>query len=192
MRTRLKQGNSHLIVLIGEEEIDCESSVLYVYDFDWNLYLSPWYSRCVFSKGDDFGGKADEFLKELVDIVSSMDYEKKVIAGYSLAGLFSLYACMNTDIFDGCVCCSGSLWYPDFVSYVRSHPVQCDHVYLSLGKKEKNTKNMVMRNVEKCTFEVYETLHSECHVMFEYNEGGHFDHISERLEKGITWMERVL
>lgn len=192
MRTRLKKGNNNLIVMIGEEKITCESSILYVYDFDWNLHLAPWYAKRIFSRGNDFGGKAAEFLKELMDIVSPLNYEKKVIAGYSLAGLFSLYACMNTDIFDGCICCSGSLWYPEFVSYVKEHPVQCDHVYLSLGNKEKNTKNRVMRNVENCTVVVYETLQSECHVVFEYNEGGHFDHIPDRLEKGIRWMENVL
>ncbi|MGM9941387.1 MAG: hypothetical protein ACI32N_05275 [Bulleidia sp.] len=192
MKTKLKHGNSQLIVMIGEAEIVCDSSVLYVYDFDWNRYLSPWPCERVFSNGNDFEGKADDFLNELLETVSALEYEKTVIAGYSLAGLFSLYACVNTNVFDGCVCCSGSLWYPEFVSYVTAHPVQCDHVYLSLGNREKNTKNRLLRNVETCSLEVYRILQKQCDTFFAYNEGTHSDDITGRLKKGIEWMETVL
>ena len=56
------------------------------------------------------------------------------IMGYSLAGLFALWAMYQTDIFAGCATCSGSMWYPGFVEYVNSQPTLANkQIYISLG-----------------------------------------------------------
>ena len=70
------------------------------------------------------------------------------LMGYSLAGLFALWAAYESDVFSGIVCCSGSLWFPDWDHYVRDHVIQSKcSVYLSLGGKEEKTKNKVMAAV---------------------------------------------
>ena len=70
------------------------------------------------------------------------------LAGYSLAGLFALWAAYECDIFSGIACCSGSLWFKDWDIYMREHTLKrkCS-VYLSLGGKEEKTKNAVMATV---------------------------------------------
>ena len=57
------------------------------------------------------------------------------IAGYSLAGLFAVYALYRTDVFARAASVSGSLWFPGFREYVFSHTPLCrpDCVYFSLG-----------------------------------------------------------
>ena len=50
--------------------------------------------------------------------------EKRVIGGYSLGGLFSMYAAVNTDLFGTVLSCSSSLWYPGFLDYLKEHPLK--------------------------------------------------------------------
>ena len=68
-------------------------------DLDWNHDMAPWDSPAAFKKGTPFTGGADDYLRLLVDEIIP-EAEKDLatppawrgIAGYSLAGLFALYA----------------------------------------------------------------------------------------------------
>lgn len=44
---------------------------------------------------------------------------KRAICGYSLGGLFALYAFVNDERFDACASISGSLWYQGWMGYLR-------------------------------------------------------------------------
>ncbi len=198
MQKQLLNGNNTLIVLVGTDEAGRyrekfkEETLLFIYDFDWNRCLSPWPSGKVFRKGEDFAGEADAFISELVplisDIQNSMAAEETIIAGYSLAGLFSLYFCTKTDLFDGVVSASGSLWYPGFTDYLKQNPVRCGTAYLSLGDREKLSRSPVMSTVENETEQVFGLLNKYCTAVFEMNPGGHFENEEERTEKGIVWV----
>jgi len=89
---------------------------------DWNKDLSPWKAPAVFGK-DDFGdgaqGTLDEILKYCKD--SSKTY---IIGGYSLAGLFALWAACQTDLFYGVAAASPSMWFPGFLEYVERNDEQ--------------------------------------------------------------------
>ena len=66
---------------------------------DWNNDLSPWKAPAVFGK-EDFGDGASKTLEELLKLCT--DNEKTYyIGGYSLAGLFALWAAYQTDVFGG-------------------------------------------------------------------------------------------
>ena len=41
------------------------------------------------------------------------------IGGYSLAGLFSLWAAYQTDVFSGFAAASPSVWFPGFIEYMK-------------------------------------------------------------------------
>ncbi len=77
-----------------------------------------------------------------------MKEQEHWLAGYSLAGLFALWAAYECDTFSGIACCSGSLWFKNWDIYMREHILKrkCS-VYLSLGGKEEKTKNAVMATV---------------------------------------------
>ena len=187
-------GNETLVTVFGtdeEEELAKEKlpcSLLYISGFDWNADLSPWPADPVFSRGEPFAGKADDFIKEAEDIIRSYPAERRIAAGYSLAGMFALYFASKTDLFDGVISASGSLWYPDFTSYIAAHPLSCRSVYLSLGDQEAKTKNPVMASVLAKTEEMRDILKEYTDCVLEMNPGNHFKDPGLRLARGIRHM----
>ena len=81
-----------------------------------------------------------------------------------------------------------SLWYPDFVNFVKSNRplINLEKVYLSLGDKEKISKINLLKDVQINTEEIYEFYKSNgINVTYELNEGGHFKEVNLRIAKGI-------
>lgn len=190
MKKEFRRRGNKLAVLVGAEDLPQldtgEFSVLAITDFDWNEMLSPWPAEKIFRKGDDFAGRADEMLEYiLAQPELSGSWEEIIIAGYSLAGLFALYACTRTDRFAGCASVSGSLWFPGFADYMKEHPVHAQKVYLSLGDREKDTKNPVMKEVENNTLRIRDLLNVYSDVYFEMNPGGHFQEPELRMKKAL-------
>lgn len=188
IETELAEREGPLIVIFEEEEFhlpkDIKASVMRVKNIDWNRDLSPWPAPKVFKKGENFSGCGKETLEVILAALKNRK-EKILIAGYSLAGLFALYACTETDRFSGCVSASGSMWFPEFDIWLKSHPVHCPYVYLSLGDTEKNTRNPLMASVEERTKEAYEIISKQTVCEFEMNPGNHFNDPQGRLLKGI-------
>ena len=162
---------------------------------DWNRELSPWPAPKVFRGGGDFGGKGPAFLDTLTgQIVPPVEAQlgfspvSRAIAGYSLAGLFTLWSVFQTDMFDRAASVSGSLWFDRFMDYMKSSapPNGLRRIYLSLGNREKNARNQRMAAVEDCTRKSAEVLRGwNIPVMFEINPGGHFQDIPGRIARGI-------
>ncbi|MCR5289751.1 MAG: hypothetical protein K6E51_07155 [Treponema sp.] len=161
---------------------------------DWNAQFSPWYAPAVFGK-DDFGGKGRETLHFLEnecfsEIKSRFPESNIFLTGYSLAGLFSLWALYESDTFNGAVCCSSSLWFDKWDEYVSSHSIKSpSKIYMSLGDREEKTKNKIMAKVGDRTRIQVELLKDDSNVeklYFEWNEGGHFDEPRKRVAKGIA------
>ena len=136
---------------------------------DWNADLSPWAILPVYKSDEPFTGGADAYLETLTGeiipaIIGEFGNEPAYIAlaGYSLAGLFAVYAMYRTDRFARIASASGSMWYPGFVEFVKSHEPAAlpEKLYLSLGDREARTRNQIMTTVEKNTevlFEHYDT-----------------------------------
>ncbi len=192
-----KEGTGDtLIVMIGEEDIQPFARqfpgicFLGIYDFDWNRYMSPWPAERIFRKGEDFAGEAGEFLNELDPILQEYPQSRKIIIGYSLAGLFALYASTIRDDLYGIGSVSGSLWYTGLDEYMRTHPCKAQRVYLSLGDQEKNTRNPLMSKVEEKTSEIAELLNTDHDMIFELNKGNHFQNAEQRLTRAIAWLIR--
>lgn len=61
-----------------------------------------------------------------------------------MAGLFTLWAAYQTDAFAGVAAASPSIWFPDFLQYMKEHDIRTESVYLSLGDREEKTRNLVM------------------------------------------------
>ena len=170
-------------------------NLLVVGNIDWNHDMSPWYMPSIYSKEKSFSGGADEYLRLLIDNILPKANEKidgepgfTGITGYSLAGLFAVYAMYKTDVFDRVASMSGSLWFYDFMEYCKRNDFRKlpDKIYFSLGDKEANTRNPVLKTVEDNTRELseyFKNLGSE--VIFELNKGNHFTDTILRGAKGI-------
>lgn len=164
-----------------------------LYGYDWNRDLSPWPSKAIFKNGEDFKGEGDEYLKKITEeVIPSLGVQAEyyALAGYSLAGLFALYAAYRCDVFSKIVSASGSLWYPGLIDFVRNNELskKVDTIYLSLGDKEARTKNPVMAAVEENTELIYSLYKDKIKCTFELNEGNHFKDAPYRLYKGIRYI----
>jgi len=161
---------------------------------NWNHDLSPWATPEIRNNRHGFGG-ADEYIKKLTneimpEIRAKLGFEPEftAIAGYSLAGLFALYAAYRTDIFSRVASVSGSLWFPGFTEFAEANKFAKtpDLIYLSLGDTEAKTrdKNLapVRKNTEKLA-EIYKLRTIQ--TVFELNPGNHFTETILRTAKGI-------
>ena len=166
---------------------------------DWNADFSPWPTPAVFGR-EEFAGRGLNtlaWLKEAcIPAVEEDQPAVRGIAGYSLAGLFSLWAFYESGLFQGAASCSGSLWYPGWTEYVQHHQApdgSC--VYLSLGDREEKTRNRTMAAVGDCTRWMKQQLENDARVRahtLEWNPGGHFSEPELRLAKGMAWGIRQL
>ena len=161
---------------------------------DWNLDLSPWEAPPVFGS-EGFGGGAQDTLEAvLTSVVPQIRTQagaeaKLLLSGYSLAGLFAVWAACQTDTFRGIASASGSLWFPGFLDFVKGHPLQTEAVYLSLGDKEEKTRNPVMRTVGDCVREAHAYLSENgMRTVLEWNPGNHFKEPDLRMAKGFAWL----
>ncbi|MBR5091120.1 MAG: alpha/beta hydrolase [Ruminiclostridium sp.] len=165
---------------------------------DWNSDLSPWAIPPVYKNDEPFTGGADAYLETLTGeivpaIIAEIGIEPAYIAlvGYSLAGLFAVYAMYRTKMFSRIASASGSLWYPGFMDYAKSHELAVlpEKLYFSLGDKEARTRNQIMAKVEQNTRDLHEYYRSlGIGTVFELNEGNHFKDAGLRIAKAITWI----
>ncbi|MBQ7077034.1 MAG: esterase [Lachnospiraceae bacterium] len=159
----------------------------------WGRELSPWEAEAAFGD-ENFGDGAGETLKYVLENVvpevlngRKMKDVRFYLGGYSLSGLFSLWAACNTDIFTGIAAVSPSVWFSGFVDYVRKNEIYTEKLYLSLGDKEDKTKNVIMKNVKNAIEEIYDmALNRGIPCTLEYNTGGHFKDMEFRMAKGFA------
>lgn len=162
----------------------------------WNDDLSPWTAPPVFGK-EGFGGKAIETLRyvqtEFFPIVAEKlvhpEKARRLIGGYSLAALFALFACYETNDFTACAAASPSVWFPNWAdAYIRTHRMQAGTVYLSLGDRESQAKNQTMARVGSCIEQQAARLQADGvqHVL-EWNAGGHFKDSEKRTARAFAW-----
>ena len=154
---------------------------------DWNDELSPWNAPAVFGN-EGFGNGAEDTLAEILTICSDKS-KNYYIGGYSLAGLFALWAAFQTEKFSGVAAASPSVWFPDFVGYMKENKIKCDAVYLSLGDREEHTKNQTMAAVGDNIRALHTALTQRgTACTLEWNTGGHFKDVDLRTARAFAWV----
>ena len=165
---------------------------------DWNGDLSPWPAAPVFGR-EPFGGHARETLQTLVDSALPALYDWLIgegidgalpvcVGGYSLAGLFALWARYESDRFAAVCAASPSMWFPGWDAYADARPCPTGPAYLSLGKKEPKTRNAQMATVGDAIERQYarfEAAHAP--AILQWNEGNHFTEPEKRTAAGFAW-----
>lgn len=205
-KIEIQRGSKEDYIIYLHDEFDSKihaffqgrHTVVLIKNNDWEKDFTPFPHNKVFHGGRDFSGGAKDYLKELVEeIVPSVEMEigfkpkHRIIAGYSLAGLFAFYAGMNSYHFDEVCCCSGSLWYPGYVESLEKvlPPSTLKKVYLSLGDKESKTKNPYLLKAEDCMRKVEAYLaKNKIESTFFLEQGGHFEPSDPRLERGLRYL----
>ena len=183
----------------------------------WEENFSPWCAPRVFAKGPNFGDGAQKTLDILINHVIPWAESEltdpptyRVLVGYSLAGLFSLWAGVSQQVARGCQpgapaapqpaatfqrigAVSGSFWFPGLLDYVdqqlREGVVGLTHAYLSLGDREARTPNPQIMHVRENAELLASKLESAgITSMFELNRGNHFQNVEGRMQKALDWL----
>ena len=164
----------------------------------WNAELTPWPAPPVFGKIPFSDGAhstllyiVDELLPTLKERYSiEFNKENTILGGYSLAGLFSLWAGYQQNIhLRGIVSASPSAWYTGWLDYANTHQPQIEHAYLSLGDKEEKTKTKIMSTIKQDILsqeQIFKNKGVNCKM--EWNEGNHFQDNGIRIAKGFLWL----
>ena len=161
----------------------------------WERDFSPVPAPKVFHGGKDFPGGASDYLTRFVSKVvpylikhCSITPDRIVLSGYSLAGLFALYASQNA-LFTDILSASGSLWFPEYIDYLRIQKVYARNIYLSIGDRESRSKSKILQTAFKKQREAYKILSSRNkNVTFFLEKGGHFDAPEKRVMRGVEWL----
>ncbi len=178
-------------------EIDEHSfNLVCIGDLKWDHDMTPWYCPPLSADDTPCTGGADDYLALLTEKILPHTLEMIHgtpahigIAGYSLAGLFAVYALHKTDVFDRAASMSGSFWFPDFKDYVLSHEMkrQPEKMYISLGDKEAKVRHHLLRTVRDHTEAIVEYLRQQgIDVTWELNPGNHYQDAAMRSAKGIA------
>lgn len=178
----------------------------------WEENFSPWCAPRVFAKGPNFGDGAQKTLDTLINQVIPWTESElteppayRVLVGYSLAGLFSLWAGVSQQVARGCQpddtpttfqrigAVSGSFWFPGLLDYIDQQlsggVVGLTHAYLSLGDREARTPNpQIMHVQENAELLASKLKDAGITSTFEINRGNHFQNVEGRMQKALDWL----
>lgn len=173
-------------------------SLVAVSKLKWDHDMTPWYMGPISKHDTPCTGGADDYLKLLLDEIMpeaeallSGAPAWRGLAGYSLAGLFALYALYQTDVFARAASMSGSFWFEGIMEYVCSHEMKRkpDCLYFSLGDKESSTDNPILNVVQQNTQEIETLYHGKgIETTFVLNSGSHYQACNKRTAAGIHWI----
>lgn len=161
---------------------------------DWTIDLMPWPDRNI-SREEEVGKRAQDTLSYvLLSLVPRLQERygslPMILGGYSLGGLFSLWASMQTDCFRAVAAASPSVWIKDWIPFAEKHAPMADRVYLSLGDREEHVRNQAIARVGDNLRAQYALLQRQlgpdaCTLVWE--EGNHFADNEGRLARAFTW-----
>ena len=164
-------------------------------NLNWERDLSPWPAPALGKEGDDFTGGGEKYLDCILTEILPLAKEKINgvpefigIAGYSLAGLFALYALYKTDVFTRVASMSGSLWFPGIKEFCKENAMKIlpEKLYLSIGDKESKTRHPILQTMQENTEDLLKYFKSMgIETTYEVNPGNHFQDVYLRCAKGI-------
>ena len=167
---------------------------------DWIIDLMPWPDGNI-SREPEAGKHGQDTLEYVLESLIP-ELQKRygplpvMIGGYSLGGLFALWASAQSDSFKAVAAASPSVWIKDWIPFAQKHAPMADMVYLSLGNQEEHVKNQAIARVGNCLRTQHSLLQEQigadnCTLFWE--QGGHFNDNEGRLARAFAWcIERLL
>ena len=166
---------------------------------DWTTGLMPWWDGNI-SRDPEAGKHGQETLAFIVDdllpeLESRYGVLPVILGGYSLGGLFALWASCRTDRFRAVAAASPSVWIHGWLPFAKKQAPMADAVYLSLGDREEQVKNQAIARVGDNLRTYYELLQDQlgpdrCTLVWE--EGNHFTDNAGRLARAFAWCLRQI
>ena len=166
---------------------------------DWTVDLMPWADGCI-SRESEAGKHGQDTLEYILQVLLP-ELEHRygpmpvILGGYSLGGLFALWASCQTDAFAAVAAASPSVWIHGWLPFAQKHVPMAGNIYLSLGDREEHVKNQAIARVGDNLRSHYGLLQQQlgadrCTLVWE--QGGHFNDNSARMARAYAWcLERV-
>ena len=159
---------------------------------DWTIDLMPWPDGNI-SRDPEAGRHGQETLDFIVqDLLPELERRygalPVVLGGYSLGGLFALWASCRTDRFRAVAAASPSVWIHGWLPFAKKNVPMADALYLSLGEREEHVKNQAIARVGdnlRAYYELLQTQPGRCTLVWE--EGNHFNDNAGRLARAFAW-----
>ena len=165
----------------------------------WNDALTPWPAPGIYREEAPFGGQAAQTLASLVEeAIPAIEAQAELapttraICGYSLGGLFALYALTHCDDFAACACLSGSVWYEGWVEHLQELPLDLTgrFAYFSIGTKERKAARPILKTVQDRMEQCVAILRERgCEVEYRTGPGNHMQRVNERLGAGLDALD---
>lgn len=166
---------------------------------DWEAELAPWPDAALSRRPEVGAGAAATLRLVTDDLLPRLRNEwgplPVILGGYSLAGLFSLWAATVAGEFEGVAAVSPSVWIDGWQDYIGCHPVLSRQVYLSLGDREEHVRHKAFGRVGdniRFTAAVLTRQLGADRCVLEWNEGNHFADAPGRTVRGFAWSVRHL
>ena len=161
---------------------------------DWTIDLMPWADGNI-SRDPEAGKHGQDTLDFILqDMLPELESRygalPVVLGGYSLGGLFALWASCRTDRFRAVAAASPSVWIHGWLPFAKKNVPMADAIYLSLGDREEHVKNQAIARVGDNLRAYYELLQKQfgpdrCTLVWE--EGNHFNDNAGRLARAFAW-----
>lgn len=161
---------------------------------EWARALMPWHDDAV-SRDEETGRHAPDTLHFVLhELLPWMRARYGclpcIIGGYSLGGLFALWAAAHTSEFGGVAAASPSLWIEGWTPYAQHHPTLAQCAYISLGDREAHCRNQRMQRIADCVRTQHSMLRQQLgdsRTTLEWNKGGHFGDEAARTARAFAW-----
>lgn len=161
---------------------------------EWAKALMPWQDEAV-SRNEEVGRHASNTLKYIIESLIPWLHERFgklpcIIGGYSLGGLFALWAARQSAAFCAVAAASPSLWIKGWADFADNRSLNAQLAYVSLGDREEHCRNQRMARIGDCVRHEHLTLANQIGssaTTLEWNSGGHFGNEAERTAKAFAW-----
>lgn len=161
---------------------------------EWAKALMPWQDEAV-SRNEEVGTHAQDTLIYIEENLVPWLHERFgklpcIIGGYSLGGLFALWAARQSAAFCAVAAASPSLWIKGWADFADNRSLNAQLAYVSLGDREEHCRNQRMARIGDCVRHEHLTLANQISssaTTLEWNSGGHFGEEAERTAKAFAW-----
>ena len=171
-----------------------EFAIVFFDTVEWAKALMPWQDEAV-SRDEEVGMHAQDTLVYIEESLVPWLHERFgklpcIIGGYSLGGLFALWAARQSAAFCAVAAASPSLWIKGWTDYADNRSLNAQLAYISLGDREEHCRNQRMARIGDCVRHEHLTLANQIGssaTTLEWNSGGHFGNEAERTAKAFAW-----
>ena len=169
-------------------------AIVFFDTMEWAKALMPWHDEAV-SRDEEVGMHAQDTLFYIEESLVPWLHERFgklpcIIGGYSLGGLFALWAARQSAAFDAVAAASPSLWIKGWADFADNRSLNAQLAYVSLGDREEHCRNQRMARIGDCVRHEHLTLANQIGssaTTLEWNSGGHFGEEAERTAKAFAW-----